>query len=154
MTLRDVKILEVCRKVEQATGRLYQLLARLHGDDAGMAALWAKTAREEENHARQVEMVMRRRSQMAVVVRADPGKAEKALALVESAIAASTVSTPSTRQALEEAITLENVLMQFHADYAVEFTDAADQNLFRSMMAADRDHVGALQAALEGLARR
>jgi rubrerythrin len=153
-TVRDTKVLGACLKVEAAAARLYHLFARLHRDDAGMAALWSKTAREEENHARQVEMVMLRRDRMSVVVRADLQKAERALAMLESAITDSMLSTPDLRRALEEAISLENVLTQFHADYAVEFVEAVDQQLFRSMMAADRDHVAALQAALDKLAGR
>jgi rubrerythrin len=153
-SVRDTKVLGACLKVEAAAARLYHLFAKLHRGDAGMSALWTKTAREEENHARQVEMVMLRRDRVSVVVRADPQKAERALAMLESAIGDSMLSTPDIRRALEEAISLENVLMQFHTDYAVEFTETVDQQLFRSMMAADREHVGALQAALDRLAGR
>jgi rubrerythrin len=150
-SMGDVTLLELCRKVELAAARLYHVYAKLHRDDAGMSALWSKTAREEENHARQIEMVMRRRAQLAVTVRADPEKAQRALALLEDFIARSMVDAPSTRRALEDAVTAEHAFIQFHADYAVEFGEEADRSLFRSMMAADQDHIGALQAALDSL---
>jgi rubrerythrin len=145
--MRDITLLDLCRKVELAAARLYRLYAKLHRQEAGTSALWLKTAREEENHARQIEMVMRRRARLAVTVRADPEKAQKALALLEEGAAQSMLNAPSVRHALEEAITAEHALMQFHADYAIELHEASDRNLFRSMMAADRDHIGALQAA-------
>jgi rubrerythrin len=151
--LADIRILDTCRKVEEAAARLYHLLAKLHRDNAGMAALWTKTAREEENHATQIEMLRRRKMQMASSVKVDPTKAEKALELVEAVIVDAMLNSIPVRRALEEAVTLENVLVQFHTDYAVEFADEADQKLFRSMMAADRDHVGALSAALDALGR-
>jgi len=154
VSMRDVALLGVCRQVEAAAARLYHLYAKLHRDDAGMSSLWLKTAREEENHARQIEMVMRRHARISAVVRADPEKAQKALTLLEETIAHSMLTTPPIRRALEEAITIENAFMQFHADYAVEFSDSSDQRLFSSMMAADRDHVGALQAALDALTGR
>jgi hypothetical protein len=154
VSVQGTKVLQVCQKVEEAAARLYHLLAKLHRDDAALSALWTKTAREEENHARQIEMVLLRRERMEAEVRADAQKAARALALVESTIAESMLRPPPVQKALEEAITLENVLMQFHADYAVEFGAPADQQLFRSMMAADREHVGVLQAALAQLGSR
>jgi len=150
--MRDVTLLNVCRQVEQAAARLYHLYAKLLRDEPGISALWLKTAREEENHARQIEMVIRRHTQVAVSVHADPEKAKSALALTEQMIALAMVNTPSVRRALEDAITAEHAFAQFHADYAVEFGEEADRNLFRSMMAADKDHVGALEAALDTLA--
>lgn len=153
MRLAHVRVLETCRKVEEGAAKLYHLLADQHRHEPGIAALWKKTAREEENHAQQVALV-RRREQVAASVKVDPVRAEQALALVHSVIEACQAQAPSIPQALEEAITLEHTLAQFHADFAVEFTDPAYQQLFRSMMAADKEHVGALQAALERLVDR
>ncbi len=154
VSVQGTKVLQICRKVEAAAARLYHLLAKLQREDSGISALWQKTAREEENHARQIEMVLLRRERVDAEVLADPQKAARALELLESTIAESMLTPPTIQRALEEAITLENVLMQFHADYAVEFGDPADQRLFRSMMAADRDHVGVLQSALDQLKGR
>ncbi len=119
-----------------------------------MSALWLKTAREEEDHARQIEMVMRRRNQMDARVKGDLKKAAGAVEMVETLIAAAMLKTSTIHDALEEAITLENTLPQFHADSAVGFEDETYQKLFASMMAADRDHVGLLQVALDRLAQR
>jgi rubrerythrin len=150
-TIGDVTLLDLCRKVELAAARLYHLYAKLHRDEVGISALWLKTAREEENHAQQIQMVIRRRGQLAVTIQADPEKAQKALALIEEMIAQGMVSVPPVHRALEDAVTAEHAFVQFHADYAVEFREESDRSLFRSMMAADKDHVGALQAALDAL---
>jgi len=150
-SLAHTRVLDLCRKIEESAARLYHRLAYVHRADGAISALWTKTAREEENHARQVEMVLRQRTPVARALTVDQAKAERALAMVQSLIGAVDTATPPVGQALEEAITLEGLLVQFHADYAVEFTEPSYQKLFRSMMAADRDHVAALEAALTAL---
>jgi rubrerythrin len=147
------RVLETCRRVEECAARLYHSLARVHREDVAVSALWTKTGREEENHANQVAMVIRLRLS-ASVVKVERGKAERALAMVEALIEGAERTPPSVGQALEEAITLEKTLAQFHAEYAVEFAEPTYQELFRSMMAADRDHIGALETALESLVAR
>jgi rubrerythrin len=153
-SIPHTRVLDLCRKIEEGAARLYHRLAYVHRADGAISALWTKTAREEENHARQVEMVLRQRGPVARAVNVDQTKAERALAMVHSLIDASDAAPPPVGQALEEAITLEGLLVQFHADYAVEFSEPSYQQLFRSMMAADRDHVAALAAALAALGTR
>jgi hypothetical protein len=145
------KILSTCRKIEEGAAQLYHLLAEVHREEAHMAALWTKTAREEENHAQQIALVQRSQAKSGATVKVDLEKAEEALRMVGAVIEAYRRESPTVRQALEEAITIEYALTQFHADYAVEFGDAAYRQLFRSMMAADQQHVEALKAALDHL---
>ena len=153
-SVAHTRVLDLCRKIEEGAARLYHRLAYVHRSDGAISALWTKTAREEENHARQVEMVLRQRAPVARALNVDQAKAEQALAMVQSLIGAVDATTPPVGQALEEAITLESLLVQFHADYAVEFSEPSYQQLFRSMMAADRDHVAALENALAALGTR
>lgn len=144
---READVLELCRRIEMAMAQLYDRLAELHSRRDEVRELWTKTAREEDNHAAQFELLLKRPSQPGV--RADSAKAEKALRAVETILASYTERAPSVEEALEEAVTLENSLAQYHAEYAVEFGDEEQRRLFRAMMAADNDHVGALRAALE-----
>jgi rubrerythrin len=148
------RVLDACRRVEEGAARLYHRLAHVHRADGAIAALWTKTGREEENHARQVQMVIRPRAPIASGLRVEYAKVERALAMVQALIEGVDSAPPPVGRALEEAITLEKTLAQFHAEYAVEFAEPAYRQLFRSMMAADRDHVGALEAALEALVAR
>ncbi len=149
--MNEVKVLETCRKVEEAAGRLYRVLAKVHQETPGIVALWTKTAREEDNHAQQITLVLRKRQALSGQVAVDISKAEKALKLIEDTIDTVTADTPSHRQALEEAVVLEHLLMAFHADYVMRFDDPTWAQLFKAMMAADQDHIGALESALKAL---
>lgn len=147
----DVAVLDECRKVEEGAARFYHLLAELHADRTELAELWSKTAREEENHAQQVALVRRRHAQIALAIRVDHDKTVQALKLIDATMAEFRDRTPMPRRALLEAILMEEFLSRFHAEYAIEFHDPNDKKLFQSMMAADQDHIGALQRALDAL---
>jgi rubrerythrin len=145
--MTDAEVLEACRKIELRMAKLYDLLADLHAAHEKVRKLWAKTAREEDNHAQQFALLLRRPDGLPGL-RVDGSKAEQALKAVDTIIASYHEKAPSVHEALEAAMTLEHTLAKYHADYAVEFTDEGQRQLFRAMMAADNDHVGALQAAL------
>jgi rubrerythrin len=150
-SIAEIKVLETCTQVEEGAGRLYRLLAEAHKGSPELAALWEKTAREEDNHSQQIGMVIRKRDQMAAQVQVELARAEKAFDLIQDVIAHVQANAPAPRQALEDAIMLEKTLMAFHADYAVRFAEPMWEQLFKAMMAADRDHVGALESALASL---
>jgi rubrerythrin len=142
----DVELLEICRRIEETMARLYHRLAEMHAGHE-VQALWHKTAREEENHALQFELLQRRPD--LPPVRIDAARALKALEVAETVLAGYELEAPSVAAALEEAMLLEHSLAQYHADLAVAFPNDEQNRLFGSMMAADADHFGALQAALE-----
>ena len=53
-TSADVEhLLEVCRRIEFTLASLYRFLSNLYGDIPDIAAVFLKTANEEENHALQ-----------------------------------------------------------------------------------------------------
>ena len=55
---------------------------------------------------------------------------------------------PTMREALIAAIELEELMSCFHADRVAVFESPRYQTLFKAMMAADNDHVGALRNVL------
>lgn len=146
-TVDATEVLEICRKVEEGAARHYRLLAKLHQDRPGLAALWEKTAHEEDNHAQQISLIIRKRA-IAAQVMLDLKQAERALTLIETAIEQARRESPTFEKAIEEAIVLEKSLEAFHADYAVRFSDPSWERLFKAMMAADRAHIGTLESAL------
>jgi rubrerythrin len=50
------RALKLCAEMEREMGALYRDLAAAHAEDPELAQLWFKTAREEDNHARQFEL--------------------------------------------------------------------------------------------------
>ncbi len=143
----QARVLDTCHKLELTMAKLYYLLARQHAELAPVQALWVKTAREEDNHAQQFALLLRR-GRTRPPARVDAEKAKAALAALEAVLTAFEAKAPSVHEALESAVMLERALAQFHADYAVAFANEDERKLFRSMMAADEDHVVALEAML------
>jgi rubrerythrin len=148
------EILATCRRVEERAGDLYRILADSHAHVPAISALWRKTAREEDSHANLVAQSLRKVASNEARVTITAQRAAQILAAIESIIASVRTQPIPVAQALEEAIGLERLMAECHADYAVQFNDPVQHQLFSAMMAADQDHVGSLQAALEDLRRQ
>ncbi len=56
---------------------------------------------------------------------------------------------PSPIQALEQAVRLEQRLAKFHLTSLAEFAQPTTRKLFEAMLAADQEHVAALERRLE-----
>ena len=141
-----VKVLEICRDIELANAELYRYFAGIFRDHAEMAALWHKTAQEEENHAKQfVLAIAMRREQLVDALAIDSNTAENTLNFIKGIYDMVRVNKPSMLEALRSAITLEVNLGKFHMTTAVHFVEKSHRQLFAAMMKADKDHVEALR---------
>jgi hypothetical protein len=144
-------LLACCYRVETAMAAIYWFLAELHKETPEMAALWRKTAGEEENHARQFEFALKFPSLIAdLMVKAED--VDRLLAEVLGLGAAVRADKPSAADALRRCIALERRLADYHMNSIGIFHDSQMQKVFEAMMAADREHVQALVAALDRLA--
>jgi predicted class III extradiol MEMO1 family dioxygenase len=102
-----VKVLELCRDVEAASAELYKYFAEIYSDHPELAALWRKTAKEEEDHAKQFVLALKMRREPfidAIVI--DGSKAENALKIVRSLNDMARKSPPGMLEALRAAIKL------------------------------------------------
>jgi rubrerythrin len=144
-------LLELCARLEQAHARLYGALAEAHAASPRVAALWAKTAREEEGHAAQFRLAATRYLDRIVAVRVDPSEAIRLLEGVTALTERARQSPPIITEALRQAIQLEELMAALHLDRAADFLKPADRSLFRAMMAADQAHAQALRDALREL---
>ena len=147
-TSKEVRrTLQLCCELEREMGDLYRDFAGLHADDVELARLWLKTAREEDNHAKQFELALLYREEIAATS-ISPSEAGALLAAAREKRQGAVDSAPSPEQALRFAIELEERFASFHMTAVGIFKTPKLKGLFESMMAADRDHVGALEGAL------
>lgn len=142
VSLDLVKVLEICRDVELANAALYHYFAEIFSSDAEVAALWSKTAGEEENHAKQFVLgIKMRKDQIVDSLSIDGTKAKDMLDFVKSLSAEVRNSPPDKVEALRIAINLEERLAGFHMTTVSGFTDNNLKQLFAAMMKTDDHHV-------------
>jgi rubrerythrin len=130
---------------------LYEALAALHDDDPAIERLWKKTAREEMNHAAQFALLIETMSDTVSASLVAPTTLEQIRAAIENTIEEYRLRPPSVREALVAAIDFEESMSALHADQILVFANPQFKALLAAMMAADRGHVAALQAALSRL---
>lgn len=137
-----VKVLEICRDVELANAALYHYFAEIFSSDKDVAALWHKTALEEENHAKQFVLgINMRKEQIVESLSIDGSKAADMLHFVKSLSAQVRSSPPDKVAALRIAINLEERLAGFHMTTVSSFTDNNLKSLFAALMKTDDRHV-------------
>ena len=145
--------LELCEQIEHYNAKIYNHFAKVFADSPDMAALWHKTALEEENHALQFTLALKLRNLKVVEdVAMDRTKADTFLAHVKAVYDGVLAGTPSKFYALVTALNLEEKLAEFHANAVAVFVDESYRNLFTAMMKADKGHIETLQRAYNKLA--
>lgn len=141
----DFLIFGICAKIEARFAELYHYYSELFSDDSDAAGLWKKVAEQEENHLRQFEFADRlyRWDDFKVNVEIERARriCEKMNVLLEHV----RQNPPDLETALRKAISMEEVLAEFHMASAVIFADKNTQKLFRAMAECDRDHIQSLK---------
>ncbi len=141
-------MLRSCRALELAMADFYEELALLHQEQMEMVRLWKKTAREEMNHAAQFTLLLDTMSDQISEIRADTLTLEKIRLAIATTRDSFHQHPPTVREALVAAIAFEEAMSCFHADQIAAFDSPRPRTLFKAMMAADNDHVGALRSVL------
>lgn len=115
----------------------------------GFAELWKKTALEEENHARQFDLALRTKGAGMRGVKTDVTKAAANLQKVDAFLDQVLASKPTSEQALQMAIRLEELLAALHISTMVAFDDPGLKRFFESLMEFDNGHLSSLEDTLE-----
>jgi rubrerythrin len=150
-TSADVEhLLEVCRRIEFTLASLYRFLSNLYGDIPDIAAVFLKTANEEENHALQFVHALKLPNVIEHPTAA-AGSEDYLLRDVLDLDAKVRRTPPPPVDALRTAVDLERRLAGYHMDTIGVFRQPRLQEMFKAMMAADKDHVETLTAALAKL---
>ncbi len=144
------RLLDVCRRIEFAMARLYRYLADRYPDLPEVAALLRKTANEEENHALQFQLASKLPNLLAEL-KVDVGVADRMLKTVQDLDAKVRQTPPSAVAALRVALELERRLTDYHMNSVGVFQNPQFQEMFKAMMAADKNHAEALGDTLTRL---
>ncbi len=144
-------LLEICRRIEFTIAGTYRYLSDVHRNMPDIAAVWRKTADEEENHALQFKLALKLPN-LALRPTVDVGAADRLLKAVQDLDGAVRRTTPPVAEALRVALELEKRLAGYHMNAIGVFQDARLQEMFKALMASDKQHVEALATALGTLA--
>jgi rubrerythrin len=150
--LKLTKILDIFRAIELKSAELYAYFAQLFADDLQLSELWMKTSQEEENHARQFDLVIKLIKENAIdSLSANMEEAISAYDYIDQIYNKVRLDPPTPAEALITAIGIEKYLVDFHVIGVTWFLDFSFQQLFTSLMKADNDHVEALTTAYVNL---
>lgn len=144
------QLLSTCAAIERAVGDIYFQFEQMYADIPQLSDLWQKTAREELNHEQQFLMASRLYSSQ---LKPDSSVSLERLVTILSAVRGVhdrvLQSPPSPERALKLAIDLEKQLVETHLKAVLCFDSQSVNGLFKAMMAADQEHVAALQKFLD-----
>jgi rubrerythrin len=141
-------LIDTCRRIEGTLASLYTYFEELHRETPEIAAMWRKTAMEEENHMRQFELASKLPSPITEA-NVDVLAADQLLEQLRELDARMRRLAPPPVEALRTAIEVERSLARYHMHTIGSFGDPGTQKMFKAMMAADRGHAEALLQTLE-----
>ncbi len=143
------ELLNTCAKIERAVSDLYFQFEQLYAATPQLSTLWHKTALEELSHEQQFLLASRLySSQLTPDGSISVERLNKILDAVRGVHDKILQAPPSPEQALKLAISLEEQLVETHLKAVLCFDDQSVNRLFQAMMAADHEHVAALQKFL------
>ena len=140
--------LDACFEIERISAEMYHYFAELYYGDRCICLLWRKTAREEENHARQVELSRKIIDSVSWISLESLRKAAATLEGARQIAAMVRTSPPTLEDALVLALKCEKSMEFFHIENALKMKEPAVNRMFGAMMKEDRDHARMLEAAL------
>jgi rubrerythrin len=140
--------LDACFEIERLSAEMYHFFAELFIGDRAICLMWRKTAREEENHARQVELARKIIESVSWVSLDSWRTATATLEGTRQVAQLVRTSPPTLEDALVLALKCEKCMEFFHVENALKMREPAGNMMFRAMMKEDREHVRTLEAAL------
>jgi rubrerythrin len=151
LTVKTDQFLDACFEVESTTAEMYYYFAELFNDDTEITRLWIKTAMEEENHARHVQMAKKMVMSINWISIEAWHNASRAMAMVKQIARGVHHSPPSLANALRLSIQCENRMDYLHMQNAILMKENAGNSMFRAMLMEDRGHTMMLMTALNEL---
>jgi hypothetical protein len=143
-------VLEVCQNIKLSCSELYHYFADIFKDDRGSLLLWLKTAMEDENHYRMLELCAKlRRKKVAESVNVDLMDAEITLIYILALIEKVKRCPPTIKEALLAAIDLEQKLEGFAVGHIISFTDSSYEKLFLAIGDIDSERLGSFRRAYD-----
>jgi rubrerythrin len=135
------QILRPLQQFEEKLGELYDWLGEVHAADAEMASVFHKLARDERQHAAQVEYqrrVAQQNPRLFARVELDLGEIFAGLERIAKIRA--NLAPPSVDEAISLALELEAGAAEYHYRNVLAQLDESMARLLGSLGRADRNH--------------
>jgi rubrerythrin len=145
LSFDQIGILDTCAAIEAVGADIYWYFAKCYADTPGIRELWEKTAREEENHAKQFQLASRLHGEGIASLKSNDSRVKHILDKIRSIFENVRKSPPPLVEALRFSIKMEYALSEFHMNEMAIFEDRKIAQLFESMMNNDRDHIRMLE---------
>ena len=145
---RLVRFLETSALIETISAEIYHFLAEAHRDIPEAAALWKKTAIEEEMHVERFHVAARHCTELHASARIPQEEADRVLGRVREMVEELKRKPPGVIPALRLVITMEERLSAFHLENSLEFEDESIKALFGALLREDRAHIVDLNTQL------
>lgn len=140
--------LDICHEVESISARIYSFFARNVTQSALIARMWYKTAREEEEHARNILLAKEMMSSVSWISIQSWNNALEAIQEIRQIEHLVQQATPTLEKSLRFALDCERHMECMHMHNAILVRNKTGNNMFRALMQSDRDHVDMLESAL------
>jgi rubrerythrin len=151
LTVNTHQFLDACFEVEGTTAEMYYYFAELFNDDTDIARLWIKTAMEEENHARHVQLAKKMMMSINWISIEAWHNASRAMAMVKQIARGVHDVPPTLANALRLSIQCENRMDYLHMQNAILMKERSGNSMFKAMLMEDRGHTMMLMTALHEL---
>ena len=141
-----VKFINTCAQIEEMAAKVYHEFSRNSHCDAELAAIWRKMARDEEDHAHQLRLVLRLSANEILDNINDkcPNPDELSTRL-EQILKEARQGNQELLDMLKVAVVLEKEFRRVHVAAALVFKDQHLLKMFEMLAAADDVHVEDLQ---------
>lgn len=148
------KFIGQCVEVEKLIAKTYRIFAESEHNDEELAGVWEKLAKDEEEHAMQLDFATRMPIDAAFsgVSESTPDPVEM-YAIVNGILQKARNGYQDSMEMLDDALTLENGLHGIHATQALLFKDPSLLKLFQSLADSEEIHVAKLHNYLDKFTR-
>ena len=135
---------DVCSKIEGLCAELYHYYSELFLENEEASRLWKKTALDEENHQKMIELANRLRKDCEFELIADIEKPYRVYNKLSAFVAHVRQFPPAIVPAFKNAIEMEEALYDLHIESSVKFKEPQLKVMFNAF-GGDLQHIMALR---------
>lgn len=139
------KFINQCAEVEKLIAKTYKVFAESEYTDGELAGVWKQLAKDEEDHAMQLDFANRMPIDVAFrgVSKSTPDPVEL-YQVVNEVYQKACNGYQDCMEMLNDALTLENGLQGIHASHALLFNEPSLLQMFQSLADSEEEHLAKL----------
>jgi len=146
--VKMLDFLDTCFEIERVSAEMYRFFADRFLGDRSACLMWRKTARDEENHARQIDLARKAVDSISRVSLASWHKAAATLEGTRQIAGMVRDSPPTLEDAILLALKCEKCMESIQTENARKVDEPVVNRMFEGMIKEDREHVRMLESAL------